>query len=76
MLTIGFLMALSALNSNDVVTVYPKRDCVQTVQTRTTKVLNDSVVLFELKDWIFRPMRSHCSGSWEATIPGHGKPVF
>ena len=50
MLTIGFLMALSALNSNDVVTVYPKRDCLQTYQTRTTKVLNDSVVLFELKD--------------------------
>lgn len=27
-------------------------------------------------NWIFRPMRSHCSGAWEATIPGHGKPVL
>ena len=50
MLTIGLLAALSALSSNDVVTVYPKRDCVQTYQIRSTKVLNDSVVLFELKD--------------------------
>jgi hypothetical protein len=50
MLTIGVLMALSALSTNDVVTVYPKRDCVQVYQIRSTKVLNDSVLLFELKD--------------------------
>ncbi len=26
--------------------------------------------------WIFRLMRSQHSGTWEATIPEHGKPPF
>ena len=50
MLTMGVLLALSALSSNEVVTVNAKRDCLPTTQIRSTKVLNDGVVLFELKD--------------------------
>ena len=50
MLTISVLLALSTLSASDVVTVYPKRDCVQVAQIRSTEVLNDGVVLFELKD--------------------------
>ena len=50
MISISVLLALSALSANEVVTVFPKRDCISVAQIRSTKVLNDSVLLFELKD--------------------------
>jgi len=49
-LTIAVVLALSALSPSEVITVNASRECVPVTQIRSTKVLNDSTVLFELRD--------------------------